>query len=672
MLRPHTRHNEINRLVSMLLQHAPLQRVLSAGPHRLQALRGTVIKTTDAHDVHGGVPRIERPENFLLASALQNGGKHVIQRREPDLLVISASVLNSLEEQHGRRAGLLRSDLQNASQHAFERLRGIAVRGRELLKGQQQRRKDLLQRSFVQLLFAAEVVIDHSLGYPGALRDLLRASRLQAMSRKFLFGGGQNRGASGRAIATTRRFIRMGSHFFLNCTGKQLTNWSTRLLRLVSTRHHLSPQGDSGMLADFRKITGALAAIILISFTASCAKSNAERVSAMPALPVSVVDVQPQSVPIYGEYAAQTFARDAADIRGQVDGYVRKRLFQTGQDVKAGEPLYILDLRPYQAEVQKAKGDVAQSEANVEFAKRQVALLQAQADLAQAQANELKAQQDVDRLTPLVSQDAAAKQDLDNAVAELKAAKANVAARQANVEQTRLSTRIQIETSAAQLEANQALLKTAQLNLEYATVAAPISGRIGDSTVQVGSLVTKNSTQPLTTIVPLDPIWVRFKISEADYLKSLKDPKGEDLRHAHFQLLLADNSVFPYQGHFENATNEVDSKTGTLEIQVTFRNPKHTLLPGQFGRVRLRLRERENALAIPQRAVEELQGLQSVMTVGAGNHAEARTVVLGDRAGDNWVVEQGLKPGDRVIVDGLMLVRPGAPVNPHPYTPAAN
>ncbi|HZQ53820.1 MAG TPA: efflux RND transporter periplasmic adaptor subunit [Bryobacteraceae bacterium] len=424
-----------------------------------------------------------------------------------------------------------------------------------------------------------------------------------------------------------------------------------------------------------RLFKGATAFTAILAFTlltVSCAKSNAERVAAMPALPVSVVNVQPQSVPIYGEYAAQTFARDAADIRGQVDGYVRKRLFQTGQDVKAGEPLYILDLRPYQAEVQKAKGDVAQSEANVDFAKRQVALLQAQADLAQAQANELKAQQDVDRLTPLVSQDAAAKQDLDNAVAELKAAKANVAARQANVEQTRLSTRIQIETSAAQLEANQALLKTAQLNLEYATVTAPISGRVGDSTVQVGSLVTKNSAQPLTTIVPLDPIWVRFKISEADYLKSLKDPKGEDLRHAHFQLLLADNSVFPYQGRFENATNEVDSKTGTLEIQVTFPNPKHTLLPGQFGRVRLRLRERENALVIPQRAVEELQGLQSVMTVGAGNHAEARTVVLGDRAGDNWVVEQGLKSGDRVIVDGLMLVRPGAPVNPHPYTPAAN
>jgi membrane fusion protein, multidrug efflux system len=419
-------------------------------------------------------------------------------------------------------------------------------------------------------------------------------------------------------------------------------------------------------------IIAGTAAIFLAVLSISCANSKAERVAAMPALPVSVVDVQPQSVPIYGEYAAQTFARDAADIRGQVDGYVRKRLFQTGQDVKAGEPLYVLDLRPYQAEVQKAKGDVAQSEANVDFAKRQVALLQAQADLAQAQANELKAQQDVDRLTPLVSQDAAAKQDLDNAVAELKAAKANVAARQANVEQTRLSTRIQIETSAAQLEANQALLKTAQLNLEYATVTAPISGRVGDSTVQVGSLVTKNSAQPLTTIVPLDPIWVRFKISEADYLKSTKDPKGEDLRHAHFQLLLADNSVFPYQGRFENATNEVDSKTGTLEIQVTFPNPKHTLLPGQFGRVRLRLRERENALVIPQRAVEELQGLQSVMTVGAGNHAEARTVVLGDRAGDNWVVEQGLKPGDRVIVDGLMLVRPGAPVSPHPYTPAAN
>jgi membrane fusion protein (multidrug efflux system) len=414
-------------------------------------------------------------------------------------------------------------------------------------------------------------------------------------------------------------------------------------------------------------------AIVLLAFVllfaAACSKGYAERPASPPPPTVSVVEVQPRSVPIYAEYAAQTFARDEVEIRGQVDGYIRKRLFKTGADVKAGEPLYILDLRPYQADVAKAKGDVAQSEANVEFAKRQVALLQAQADLAEAQAHELKARQDVDRLTPLVQQDAAAQQDLDNAIAELKANHADVEAKEANVQQTRLSTRIQVATSTAQLQANQALLRTAQLNLEYATIVAPVSGRVGDSLIQVGGLVTKNSAQPLTTIVPLDPIWVRFKVSESDYLNFLKYAGSDDLHHSPLELLLADGSVFPNAGRIQNSNNQVDPKTGTLELQATFANPKHVLLPGQFGRIRVRIRERQNALLAPQRAVEELQGMQSVLTLGPGNKAQARSVVLGEHAGPDVIVEQGLKPGDRVIVEGLMTVRPGSVVDPQPYHP---
>lgn len=414
------------------------------------------------------------------------------------------------------------------------------------------------------------------------------------------------------------------------------------------------------------------AAFLLAStmlFAVGCSKGYAERTTSLPPPSVSVVEVQPRRVPIYAEYAAQTFARDAVEIRGQVDGYIRKRLFKTGADVKAGEPLYILDLRPYQADVAKAKGDVAQSEANVEFAKRQVALLQAEADLAEAQAHELKAREDVERLTPLVKQDAAAQQDLDNALAELKANHASVEAKKANVEQTRLSTRIQVATSTAQLQANQALLRTAQLNLEYATIVAPVSGRVGDSLIQVGGLVTKNSAQPLTTVVPLDPIWVRFKVSESDYLNFLKHAGSDDLHHSPLELLLADGSVFSHEGHIQNSNNQVDPKTGTLELQATFANPKHVLLPGQFGRIRVRVRERQAALLAPQRAVEELQGMQSVLTLGPGNKAQARSVVLGERVGPDVIVEQGLKPGDRVIVEGLMTVRPGSVVDPQPYRP---
>jgi membrane fusion protein (multidrug efflux system) len=418
---------------------------------------------------------------------------------------------------------------------------------------------------------------------------------------------------------------------------------------------------------NYKKIllVGLVSAIALL--TAACGSSTTAAVSPPPPPTVAVIDTKAQDVPIYAEFAAQTFARDMVEVRGRVDGYVDQRLFQVGSNVRAGEPLYILDTRPYEAEVGKARADVAQSEANLDFAKRQVALAQAEADLAQAEANLLKAKQDVERLKPLVKEDAAPKQDLDNAVAALQANQANVNARKASVEQARLSTRTQVASVQAQLEANRALLRTAELNLEYATIRAPISGRIGDSLIQVGGLVTRTAPQPLTTIVPLDPIWVRFKVSEVERAAY----QTADARSLPLQLILGDNVVYPFDGRFQNTVNQVDPKTGTLEVQVTFPNPKHTLLPGQFGRVRLRSSERKNVILVPQKAVQELQGLQSVLTVGPDSKVLVRSVVTGDRVGELWVIEQGLKAGDRVIVEGLQKVQPGAVVSPKPYQPAA-
>jgi len=412
---------------------------------------------------------------------------------------------------------------------------------------------------------------------------------------------------------------------------------------------------------------------VIILFTvalvlAGCqATSTAKAGMAFPPPAVSVVEVQTQDVPIYAEYAAQTFARDMVEVRGRVDGYIEKRLFQVGTDVHAGQILYTLDTRPYAADVDKAKGDVAQSEANLEFAKKQVALIQAEATLAQAKANLVKAQQDVARLEPLVSQEAAAKQDLDNALAALDANKANVAALTASVEQTRLQARTNIDAAAAQVESNKALLRTAELNLNYATITAPISGRIGDSLIEVGGLVSKTAAQPLTTIVPLDPIWVRFKVSEAEYLAYQKSKVRQNSVNQPIRLVLADESVFPHEGQVRNTVNQVDLKTGTLEVQGTFPNPEHRVLPGQFGRVRLLTNEAKNVIVVPQRAVQELQSMQSVFTVGPDNKAQMRTIVTGDRVGDGWIVTQGLKSGDKVIVEGLQKVRPGAPVQPTPY-----
>lgn len=453
----------------------------------------------------------------------------------------------------------------------------------------------------------------------------------------------------------------------------RLTAWAAAglgTIMILAAGYHLS-RGEFGgvafslvvlainvFIARERAARLAPAAVLSMLLLGCQVPAKASDTTAPPALPVEVVTVSSEHAPIYKEYAAQTFARDMVEVRGRVDGYIEKRLFQTGTDVVAGQPLYILDLRPYQADVQRAVGNLAQSEAGREFASRQVALLQAEADLSQAQANLVKAQQDVERLKPLVAQEAAAHQDLDNALAALRANEANVRARQANVEQARLSTKAQIDTTAAQVESNKAALQSAQLNLEYATILSPISGRIGDSFVPVGGLVSRNSQQPLTTIVPLDVIWVRFKLSEAEYATQ------GFRRNAPLQLVLATGEIHPQAGRLENTVNQVDSRTGTIELQATFPNPKRTILPGQFGRVRMLVESRENAILVPQKSIQELQGTQTVLTVDSQNKVLARSIVTGERIGDRWVVLQGLNAGDRVITEGLQKAAPGSVVEP--------
>src|ERR1039458_4203744 len=285
------------------------------------------------------------------------------------------------------------------------------------------------------------------------------------------------------------------------------------------------------------------------------------------------------------------------------------------------------------------------------------------------QSNLVKAQQDDERLKPLVAQDAASQQDLDAAVAALRSAESSVRANQANVEQTRLSTDTQVQSTQGKVEAQRGAVETANLNLQYGTIRAPISGLIGDTLVPVGGLVNPNAASPLTTIVPLDVIWVRFKISEAEYLK-LKGKPGEQVQDGpQVSLILADDSTFPQTGKVTNALNQVDPRTGTLELQADFPNPLHRLLPGQFGRVRYVTAHRTDALLVPQRAVQQNQSIQTVYVVGAGNKIEARAVKTGARVGDAWLIEEGMKAGDRVVVEGMLTVRPGSVVNPVPYQP---
>ncbi|HTS47070.1 MAG TPA: efflux RND transporter periplasmic adaptor subunit [Bryobacteraceae bacterium] len=409
-------------------------------------------------------------------------------------------------------------------------------------------------------------------------------------------------------------------------------------------------------------VLAALAAIALAGCNSSAQSRNPA--GQPPAPLVMVTEVAASDVPIFSEYPAQTYARNSVEVRGRVDGYIDKWEFRPGQQVHAGDVLYVLDQRPYEAAVAQAKGNLAQSEADLDFARKQVALLQAQANLAAAQANLVKAQQDYDRLTPLVKEEAAAKQELDAAVAALRAGEATVRASEANVDQTRLSTQTQIASTEGKVEAQRAALRTANLNLEYATIRAPITGLIGDTLVPVGGLVNANAPQPLTTIVPLDPIWVRFKVTESQYLAFKK--RGT-LSASPLKLVLADNSEFPQKGYITNTLNQVDPKTGTLEMQASFPNTQGTLLPGQFGKVRVETEVRKNVVLVPQRAIQQLQNMQSVYTVGSNNQVELRMITTAERSGDNWIVTQGLKAGDRVIVEGQLRVRPGMSVNPKPY-----
>jgi membrane fusion protein (multidrug efflux system) len=194
----------------------------------------------------------------------------------------------------------------------------------------------------------------------------------------------------------------------------------------------------------------------------------------------------------------------------------------------------------------------------------------------------------------------------------------------------------------AKVESQKGAMRTAELNLEYGTIRAPISGRIGDTLVPVGGLVTPNSPQPLTTIVPLDLIWVRFKVTESEYLAWTKNGRSLPGGELPLTLVLADNSEFPWKGHIENSLNQVDPKTGTLE----------------------QVEERRGALLVPQKAVQQLQSLKTVYVVDRDNKVVMLPVKTGSRVGELWVVEEGLKPGDRVVVEGQLRVRPGVVVEP--------
>ena len=393
---------------------------------------------------------------------------------------------------------------------------------------------------------------------------------------------------------------------------------------------------------------------------------------AAPGVSVVVAPVVQKTVPLFTELTARTDASNSVDIRARVKAFLLTQNYVEGTMVKAGQVLFTLDKREYEAQLMQAKAQLDKAQADLAQAQDRTVVDTAQANLGIALAQLNKTDQDVKRLKPLAEQRAVPQQDYDNATAAQQAARADVEGRKASLNTAKVNQKAAIEQAQAAVEAAKANIQQAELNVEYCTITTPISGLAGTRQVAPGNLVGNGEATVLTTVSNINPMRVYLSISEADYLKYEALWKKGKIRGGtpNLSLILADGSTFPEKGRIIIADRAVDLKTGTLSLIAEFPNPNGLLRPGQFGRVRVALTEAENALLVPQKAVTEMQSAKIVYVVGANDKVELRSVTLGERAGQDYIVTEGLKPGDRVIVEGIQKVHPGDTVNPtdHPIS----
>jgi len=355
-------------------------------------------------------------------------------------------------------------------------------------------------------------------------------------------------------------------------------------------------------------------------FLSGCNKSQATATTSVPE--VAVAKVETRDVPIYGEWVATLDGYVNAEIRPQVSGYIIKQDYTEGSLVHKGQVLFEIDPRPFQATLDHAKGD-----------------------LAQAQAQLGKSTLDVERDTPLAEARAIAKSQLDNEVQAKLGAQAAVESAKAAVEQ-------------------------AELNLEWTKVTSLVDGIAGIAQVQMGNLV--GSTSILTSVSQVDPIKALFPISEHEYLLAQSKSKAISSKHTisffgnSLQLILTDGSIYAQKGKILLADRQVDPGTGTIRIVAAFPNPGNVLRPGQYGRVRVETSTKKDALLLPQSAVVYLQGNYQVAVVGGDHKVSMRAVKPGATVGTMWVIDEGLKPDEQVLVGGLQQIREGTLVTPKP------
>ena len=383
----------------------------------------------------------------------------------------------------------------------------------------------------------------------------------------------------------------------------------------------------------------ASAGVLVIVFLFFATRSGAKPTAQAPLPPVvEVTTVEQKDVPIYGEWIGTLTGHVNADIKAQVTGYLLTRTYKEGSYVKKGQLLFEIDPRPFQAALDQAKGQLAQAEAQ---------LGQEEARLTTAEANEIKSQLDVEKYGPLAKADAVSKQDFDNAVQTNLANKAQVQEAKAA-----------IGAAKAQIQASQATVETATINLNFTRIISPIDGIAGIAQAQVGDLVSTTSGV-LTTVSTLDPIRDYFTVSEQEYLALRNQLVGSAPDRWKLQLILADGTTYPHEGEFYFADRQVNQSTGAIQLAALFANPGSVLRPGQYGKVRAVMQMQRKALLIPQAAVTEQQGSYLVAVVGSDNRVAMRPVRVGERTDAMWVIQDGLKPGERVVVEGQQNIRPG-------------
>ena len=416
------------------------------------------------------------------------------------------------------------------------------------------------------------------------------------------------------------------------------------------------------------KAVGFVTATAMLLAGCGGEKKEAASTAGVPAPVVSVVvaPVVQKTVPLFTELTARTDATESVDIRARVKAFLLEQRYAEGTMVKAGQVLFTLDKREYEAQLMTAKAQQAKAQSDLEQAQDRTVVDTAQANLQIARAQLNKTDQDVKRLKPLAEQRAVPQQDYDNALAAQQGARADVEGKSASLNTAKVYQVAAIQQAKAALEAASASIRQAELNVEYCTVTTPISGIAGTRQVAPGNLVGQGDATVLTTVSNVNPMRVYVSISESDYLMYQRMRTAGKMKSGvgDLDLILADGTVFPEKGRITIADRAVDLKTGTLSLVSEFPNPKALLRPGQFGRVRLAATVAENALLVPQKAVTQMQSTTVVYVVGDDNKVVLRTVTLGDRVGQDYVVTDGVKAGERIIIEGIQKARPGATVNP--------